>query len=207
MTVFDVLNSAIELEFTPTESQLCDLKAGESIIPAIKERLNGGKMLFVAESKEFAKRLAKLILLTGANINISERFTSPAYNFNNDLSDAIMMPHRADFSDDGMHSYDNALLHEFGHWSGHPLRTNRPFYKKFMNNEKIGKADRAEEEIVAELIGAQLSFDLGAAWSSAATALYVSTHLKLTDKKLDELLPLVEEGRQFFHQWYGELMK
>lgn len=67
--------------------------------------------------------------------------------------DIITMPHQDTFTDVG--AYQSILLHEAGHWTGHPSRKARDFSGRF------GSEAYAFEELVAELTSAMTCAHLG----------------------------------------------
>lgn len=69
--------------------------------------------------------------------------------FYSPTKDQVYMPGKQHFS--GQDGYYGTLLHELGHWTGHPLRLDREFGKRF------GDGKYAMEELVAELTSAFLS--------------------------------------------------
>ncbi|MCP1201063.1 ArdC family protein [Notoacmeibacter sp. MSK16QG-6] len=91
-------------------------------------------------------------------------------------SDDILMPDRSRFIDE-THLY-SVLLHEMGHWSGRPDRTNRDLTVRF------GSAGHALEEAVAELTSAFLCADLGIPHNPRDnTAAYIDSWLALLKKE------------------------
>lgn len=69
------------------------------------------------------------------------------------IADRITMPPLAQFS--SRTQWGATLVHEAGHWTGHPDRLDRTFGKRF------GDAAYAFEELVAEMTAALLGADLG----------------------------------------------
>ena len=67
--------------------------------------------------------------------------------------DLIMMPVFEDFVSSDR--YYTTLLHELGHWTGHPTRLNRDLTGRF------GDESYAAEELIAELTSAFVAADLG----------------------------------------------
>ncbi len=96
----------------------------------------------------------QIVKATGATIVIGD---DRAYYRMSD--DAIRMPSPEQFMGDTdelkMSRYMSTLLHELGHWTGHPSRLNRLTLAAF------GTPDYAREELVAEFASAILCAELG----------------------------------------------
>lgn len=99
-------------------------------------------------------RVESFIAASGAVIRFggNQAFYAPG-------ADLIQMPHRAQFvgttTSDPTQSFYRTMLHELGHWTGHPSRLARDFSGRF------GTAAYAFKELVAELASAFLNADLG----------------------------------------------
>lgn len=99
----------------------------------------------------------------------------------NPVRDTIFMPPRHAFS--SSEQYYSTLLHEFGHWSGHPTRLDRDL------KPVTSPAAYAREELVAELCTAFLGAELGLPVTHLEDhAAYIDHWLKILDRDPGALL-------------------
>lgn len=99
----------------------------------------------------------------------------------NPATDTIHLPPRHAFISPGQ--YHSTLLHELGHWTGHPTRLDRDL------KPVTSSAAYAREELVAELCSAFLGAELGLAVDHLEChAAYIDGWLKLLDRDPGALL-------------------
>lgn len=84
--------------------------------------------------------------------------------------DYIGMPAREKFR--SLEGYYGTLLHELGHWTGHPSRLNRGMFNLF------GSEEYAREELVAELASVFLCAETGIEYVKGNHTAYVQSWLK-----------------------------
>ncbi|KAA3621020.1 MAG: DUF1738 domain-containing protein [Bacteroidetes bacterium] len=94
--------------------------------------------------------------------------------FYNSINDNICLPKREQFK--GKVSYYETVLHELGHWTGHPSRLNRQLLNVF------GSEDYAKEELVAELCCAFLCSELGFSKTITNNAAYIQNWVEVLKK-------------------------
>ncbi|KAA3640910.1 MAG: DUF1738 domain-containing protein [Bacteroidetes bacterium] len=113
------------------------------------------------------EKAEQLILNTGANI-----VHWPSNEaFYNQVNDVICIPRRKQFK--GKTAYYETILHELGHWTGHPLRLNRDLLNVF------GSEDYTKEELIAELCSAFLCADLGFSKTITNNAAYIQNWINV----------------------------
>lgn len=95
------------------------------------------------------ERAETFLLSTGAKV----LFNNQNQAYYNPAKDMIILPYRSQFK--SKESFYDTILHEIGHWTGHPERLNRDLHNKF------GTFEYALEELVAELFCAFASSTLG----------------------------------------------
>lgn len=111
-------------------------------------------------------------LIRSTNAHIIEWTSNEAfYNYVNDI---ICIPKREQFK--GKEAYYETVLHELGHWTGHPLRLDRKLITTFASN------DYAKEELVAELCSAFLCADLGFTKNISNNAAYIQEWINVLNK-------------------------
>jgi len=87
------------------------------------------------------------------------------------VTDSIHLPHRAQFATAA--AYYATVLHELGHWTGHPSRLNRDLSHPF------GSAGYAREELRAEIASMILGSELGLGHDPAQHASYVASWIQV----------------------------
>ena len=94
-------------------------------------------------------------------------------------SDDIHLPDRTQFKSESL--YYGTLLHELGHWTGHPLRLNRDLSGSF------GSESYAKEELRAELASYFMSAQIGIAHDPARHASYVQNWIQVLRNDPNEI--------------------
>lgn len=112
------------------------------------------------------ERAEKIIDASGAFIYHDE--LDQAYYVVN--ADEIHLPDRTQFKSDSL--YYGTLLHELGHWTGHPQRLDRDMTGAF------GSENYAKEELRAELASYFISAQIGIAHDPARHASYVESWIQ-----------------------------
>lgn len=107
------------------------------------------KEKIVLSAPEMDTRAEQFIKETGAEIH----YKSGDRAFYSPSNDSITLPFREQFKNKT--AYYDTVLHELGHWTGHPKRMNRELHNKF------GSENYAFEELVAELFSAFTCSHLG----------------------------------------------
>lgn len=119
---------------------------------------------------EKVERADRIIRESGAKVDHvtgDRAFYSP-------LRDRIQMPSREQFKT--ADRYYATLLHELGHWTGHPDRLNRDLINKF------GSEEYAKEELRAEIASMMIGAELNIGHDPAQHIAYVDSWIKiLTD--------------------------
>ncbi len=95
------------------------------------------------------------------------------------LSDSIQMPPRVSFSSTA--GWAATMLHELGHWSGHPSRLNRDLGSRF------GTQEYALEELRAELASAYIGAELGIPVEITNHASYIQSWLDVLRRDKREI--------------------
>ncbi|QWT20778.1 DUF1738 domain-containing protein [Bacillus sp. NP157] len=86
-------------------------------------------------------------------------------------ADTIHMPAQSAFP--SLEKYSETLLHELGHWTGHPDRLKRDMSGSF------GSVEYAREELVAEIASLMTGAELGVGHDGSAHAAYVGHWIEL----------------------------
>ena len=89
--------------------------------------------------------------------------------------DRIVLPHRERFP--GASAYYHTVLHECGHWTGHPDRLNRATLMKGVE-EGFHSVSYAREELRAEICSMMTGDRLGTGHDPGRTAAYVKAWIK-----------------------------
>lgn len=95
----------------------------------------------------------------------------------NPITDQIRMPDRRAFPNGP--AFYATMMHELGHWTGHPSRLNRDLSGGF------GSEDYAREELRAEMASLFLSYEMGLPFDPAPHASYASSWLEVLRKDKD----------------------
>lgn len=106
----------------------------------------------------------------------------------NSGTDIITMPDFARFKSAEDHAA--TLLHEFGHWTGHPDRLDRKLGNKF------GTPDYAREELRAEIFSMQASSRLGILHNPENHAAYTKSWLQILKDDPGEILKACADVEQ-----------
>ncbi|MGV1016835.1 MAG: ArdC family protein [Fluviibacter phosphoraccumulans] len=121
------------------------------------------------------ERAEKIIDASGAFIYHDE-LDQAYYTVN---ADEIHLPDRTQFKNDSL--YYGTVLHELGHWTGHPLRLNRDMTGAF------GSEAYAKEELRAELASYFMSAQIGIAHDPERHASYVGGWIKALKSDPNEI--------------------
>lgn len=119
-------------------------------------------------------RLLALVADCGANVNHGGR--SAYYR---PSSDTIHMPAQNAFPN--LERYSETLLHELGHWTGHPDRLKRDMSGSF------GSVEYAREELVAEIASLMTGAELGIGHNGESHAAYVGHWIQLLENDPREI--------------------
>ena len=121
------------------------------------------------------QRAENLIASSGATIR--HQYSKEAFY---DLKhDAITLPYKDWFSHS--HKYYATLLHELGHWTGHPDRLNRNMGNSF------GEASYAREELKAEIASMLLGQELGIGHDPGQHYAYVESWISILENNPFEI--------------------
>ena len=104
-------------------------------------------------------------------------------------SDIITMPTKEQFPN--QESYYSTVLHELGHWTGHPSRMDRDFL-----NDKHGITEYAKEELRAEIASMMLSRELGLPHDTEQHAAYVQHWLQALKDDPMEIIYAAKDAQQ-----------
>ena len=121
-------------------------------------------------------------------------FYSPA-------ADSIQMPSRAAFT--SAQGWASTILHELGHWTGHPSRLNRNLAGRF------GTQAYAMEELRAELASAFIGTELGLPSQLEQHASYIDSWLSVLKKDKREIFRAAADAQRIadhllaFHPLYA----
>jgi antirestriction protein ArdC len=140
-----------------------------------RDQIDGLEPLVVPEhqltEEQRIEQAEAFVKNTGATVE--EGSPHAAYSPSNDR---ITMPDFGHFT--SPERYYTTLLHELGHWTGHPTRLERDMSGRF------GDKEYAAEELVAELTSAFLSAELGLQADLKDPARYLKSWIRLlTDDK------------------------
>lgn len=124
-----------------------------------------------------------LDIIEASGVEIETGHTAAAYQPG---PDKIKMPAKNTFKSDA--HYYAALLHELGHWTGHPSRLNRTF--SFDQNSE----EYAREELRAEMASAMLAMQLGIPAGIENHEGYVAGYLKLLRNDKKEILRAAKDA-------------
>lgn len=113
-------------------------------------------------------------LLAVLNVNVLEFGNQPHFQ---PAQDVIVMPRREYFN--AQADYDITLLHELIHWTGHQTRLDRETIRNYDKSD----ANRAEEELIAEIGSVFLAEYLGLAGDLTNHASYVASWKKHLDAR------------------------
>ncbi|MFD2285982.1 ArdC family protein [Pedobacter petrophilus] len=121
------------------------------------------------------ERAEKLIASSGAVV--LHQYTANA--FYDPRKDSITLPYKDWFSES--HKYYATLLHELGHWTGHPDRLNRDMGKGF------GDQTYAREELKAEIASMLLGQELGIGHDPGQHYAYVESWISILENNPFEI--------------------
>src|SRR5579864_2413423 len=102
--------------------------------------------------------------------------------FYNRRSDSIHLPPKDAFKD--APGYYGTALHELAHWTGHPLRLNRP---TLTESYRFGDVNYAKEELRAELASVFLAAQRGIPHDPAQHAAYVNSWIGALKRDKNEI--------------------
>ncbi|MCB9326415.1 MAG: DUF1738 domain-containing protein [Lewinellaceae bacterium] len=108
--------------------------------------------------------------------------------FYNSINDVICLPKREQFK--GKTAYYETVLHELGHWTGHPLRLNRNL-KNVFDSE-----DYAKEELVAELCSSFLCAELGFSKTITNNAAYIQNWIDVLNNDYQFIFKAVKSAEK-----------
>ncbi len=120
----------------------------------------------VLTDPEMDTRAEQFIKETGAEI----QYKAGDRAFYSPINDSIVLPFREQFK--SQTAYYDTVLHELGHWTGHPKRMNRELHNKF------GSENYAFEELVAELFSAFTCSHLGINKTMTNNASYIKNWIE-----------------------------
>lgn len=118
------------------------------------------------EAWDSLERVEKIISHSGANIKNIEGDRAAYFP----VTDRIEMPERHQFETSSL--YYATLLHELGHWTGHPSRLKRDMSGSF------GSESYAKEELRAEIASMMLGSELGIGHDPGQHVAYVKSWIK-----------------------------
>lgn len=132
---------------------------------------------FEAKEPEWNPHERAEAILAGSGASIShDQLDRAFYRIN---EDAIHLPPRANFSDEGQ--YYSTALHELCHWTGHESRMNREFGIK-------GTEQYAKEELRAEIASWMLCQELGLPYDPGQHVSYVESWVKALEDDPYEIM-------------------
>lgn len=138
-------------------------------------------------SWELNGRAEKLISSSGAEIH--HQYTSRT--FYDPKTDSITLPYKDWFSQH--HKYYATLLHELGHWTGHPDRLNRDMGAGF------GDLLYAREELRAEIASMIIGQELGIGHDPAQHFAYVESWIKILEDNPFEIFSASMDAERIFN--------
>jgi antirestriction protein ArdC len=137
-----------------------------------------------ARTWEPLEEAEKILVASGARIYYNK--TDTAYY--SPKSDSIHMPPKQLFPD--QRSFYSTVLHELGHWSGHPSRLNRDLIQKF------GSPEYAREELRAELSSYFVSAKLGIPHNPEQHASYVGSWIQALAQDHNEIFRAAKDAEK-----------
>ena len=105
-------------------------------------------------------------------------------------ADEIHLPSQAQFRSEA--GYLSTVLHELGHWTGHPSRLNRDMSNPF------GSEAYAKEELRAEFFSFLANLEYGIGYSFSNHQAYLQHWLKILRNEPGELLLAVADAEKMF---------
>ena len=158
--------SIIEKETQKDEQE--QLEEGSTKFPLLKfssvfhaSQIDGIPELPAVQKVNFEPNAIAEKIISKSNAKIVEDSSHAFFS----SADYIGIPHRDKFKT--VEGYYGTLLHELGHWTGHPSRLNRGVFNAF------GSEEYAREELVAELASVFLSAETGIQYVSGNHTAYI----------------------------------
>lgn len=133
------------------------------------------------------ERAEKMIASSGAKI--LHEYSGRA--FYSPKNDSITLPYKDWFSQD--HKYYATLLHELGHWTGHPERLNRNMGNSF------GDLLYAREELRAEIASMIMGQELGIGHDPGQHFAYVESWIKILEDNPYEIFLASMDAERIFN--------
>ncbi len=131
------------------------------------------------------EKAEKILTASKADIDVHPMHQA-AYSV---TSDIITMPTKEQFPN--QESYYSTMLHELGHWTGHPSRMDRDFL-----NDSHGIAEYAKEELRAEIASMMLSRELGLPHDTEQHAAYVQHWVQALKDDPMEIIHAAKDAQQ-----------
>jgi hypothetical protein len=103
-------------------------------------------------------------------------------------TDSIHLPLKEQFPSAG--DYYSTLLHELGHWTGHPARLNRNL------SDPFGSIGYAREELRAEIASMIIGSELGIGYDPGQHAAYAASWIQMLDGQPMEIFRAAADGEK-----------